>query len=215
MEEKEEEYIRRGVEREKGCGLSPGCWPSHPPLFHSISPSIQPLLGCLLLHNGCFSAEISRYWIPSLEFCPPTMSRQQSMLQGKHTLQAKSWKTIPSFISIRKTPPPPPTPVFHLFSLPISPSISKPEEACQAWSSFTRPLWPAGLLRWEIIKISLGNKHKVLIPIRFYRLSSDRKAIRKNTGTHRHEQTMTLKATVGVTHVLCLLKWVVIFNLLS
>lgn len=107
MEEKEEEYIRRGVEREKGCGLSPGCWPSHPPLFHSISPSIQPLLGCLLLHNGCFSAEISRYWIPSLEFCPPTMSRQQSMLQGKHTLQAKSWKTIPSFISIRKTPPPP------------------------------------------------------------------------------------------------------------
>lgn len=71
-------------------------------------PSTQPLTGCPSPHNGCLSAEISRYWIPGLKFCPVTMSRQRSMLQGRHTLQVKSWKTIPPFISIKKgrTPPP-------------------------------------------------------------------------------------------------------------
>lgn len=100
---------RGGVQekRVKGCGLSPGGSPSHPP-FPSLhlpllpSPTPPRLPACLSLHNGCFSAEISRYWIPGLEFCPPTMSRQRSMLQGRHTLQVKSWKTIPAFISIKK-----------------------------------------------------------------------------------------------------------------
>lgn len=90
-------------------------------------PSTQPLPGCLSLHNGRFSAEISRYWIPGLEFCPPTMSRQRSMLQGRHTLQAKSWKTIPPFISIRKgeksTPSTHPPPLFFFHHPSSSPSL--------------------------------------------------------------------------------------------
>lgn len=52
-------------------------------------------------HNGRFSAEISRYWIPGLDFCARTMSRQWSMLQERHALQAKAGKA-PLFISIRK-----------------------------------------------------------------------------------------------------------------
>lgn len=91
-----------GGERER---MWPESWvlAKSPSLSSAPSPpSTQPLPGSLSLHNGRFSAEISRYWIPGLEFCPPTMSRQRSMLQGRHTLQAKSWKTIPPFISIRK-----------------------------------------------------------------------------------------------------------------
>ncbi|KAI9528814.1 hypothetical protein NQZ68_017413 [Dissostichus eleginoides] len=106
-------------------------------------PSTQPLPGCLFLHNGRFSAEISRYWIPGLEFCPPTMSRQRSMLQGRHTLQAKSWKTIPPFISIRKGEKPPPLNLFFSIA-PFPPHlypVSKPKEGCQARSSSTSPLW--------------------------------------------------------------------------
>lgn len=135
--------------REKGCGLSRGYSPSHPPFPPlCLPPSTQPLLGCLSLHNGRFSAEISRYWIPGLEFCTPTMSRQQSMLQGRHTLQAKSWKTIPPFISIRKGEKSPPVPLFFHRPFPphLSP-VSKPEEGCQARSSSTRSLWLVGLFR--------------------------------------------------------------------
>lgn len=145
-------------------------------------PSTQPLPGCLSLHNGRFSAEISRYWIPGLEFCPPTMSRQRSMLQGRHTLQAKSWKTIPPFISIRKGEKKSPSPTYPFFSItPFPPHlspVSKPEGGCQARSSSTRTLWFVGLLRrGESLKYHWENKHKLLIPIRFYRLSSKRKAI--------------------------------------
>lgn len=92
----------------------------HLPLLPNPSP------GCLSLHNGCFSAEISRYWIPGLEFCPPTISRQRSMLQGRHTLQVKSWKTIPAFISIKKgekVPPHQPLFFHYPFSSPFLPSI--------------------------------------------------------------------------------------------
>lgn len=120
-----------------------------PSLSSALSPpSTQPLPDCLSLHNGRFSAEISRYWIPGLEFCPPTMSRQRSMLQGRHTLQAKSWKTIPPFISIRKgEKSPPSTSFFSIAPFPphLSP-VSKPEEDCQARSSSTRPLWFVELL---------------------------------------------------------------------
>lgn len=151
-----------GEERVKGCGLSPGGSPSHPPFppLH-LPPSTQPLPGCLSLHNGCFSAEISRYWIPSLEFCSPTMSRQRSMLQGRHTLQVKSWKTIPSFITIKKGEKVPPhTPLFSITHFPphFYPA-SKPEEGCQTQSSFTRPLWFVGFFGWlgRDIKISLGK----------------------------------------------------------
>lgn len=78
----------------KGCGLSPGGRPSRPPFppLHRPLPGNPSLTGCLSPHNGRFSAEISRYWIPGLEFCPPTMTRQRSMLQGRHTLQVKSSK---------------------------------------------------------------------------------------------------------------------------
>lgn len=122
-EKKEDGEFRRRGERER---MWPESWvlAKSPSLSSTPSPpSTQPLPGCLSPHNGCFSAEISRYWIPSLEFCPPTMSRQQSMLQGRHTLQAKSWKTIPPFISIRKGEKSPPQPLFFLPSplfLPIS-----------------------------------------------------------------------------------------------
>lgn len=103
--------------------------------LHSVSSpssSTQALPGCLSVYNDRFSAEISRYWIPGLEFCPPTMSRQQSMLQGRHTLQAKSWKTIRPFISIWKeqksclpSHPHPPSLFFlhHPFSSPSFPQI--------------------------------------------------------------------------------------------
>lgn len=167
----------------KGCGLSPGGSPSHPPfppLHLPLLPNPSPT-ACLSLHNGCFSAEISRYWIPGLEFCPPTMSRQRSMLQGRHTLQVKSWKTIPPFISIKKgekVPPYPPPFSITRFPPHFSP-VSKPEEGCQTQSSSTRPLWFVGLFwgGWGVLKYHWQNKHKLLIPIRFSRLSSKRKAI--------------------------------------
>lgn len=108
-------------EREKGCGLSPGCSPSRPPFPLRLPLQPSPSLACLTLHNGRFSAEISRYWIPGLEFCPPTMSRQRSMLQGRHTLQAKSWKTIPPFISIRKGEKSPLDTTSFIFFPPITP----------------------------------------------------------------------------------------------
>lgn len=133
--ENEDESKRRG-EREKGCGLSPGCSPSCPPFPLCLPLQPSPSLACLTLHNGHFSAEISRYWIPGLEFCPPTMSRQRSMLQGRHTLQAKSWKTIPPFISIRKGEKSPldttsfiPPPLNHPFSLTISPPYQNRRKA--------------------------------------------------------------------------------------
>lgn len=122
----EEEGRREGVreergregERVKGCGLSPGGRPSHPPFppLHRPLPANPSLTGCLSPHNGRFSAEISRYWIPGLEFCPPTMTRQRSMLQGRHTLQVKSSKK-PFLLSLaskkgRKSPPPPHLPLF-------------------------------------------------------------------------------------------------------
>lgn len=117
--EKEDEEFRRRGERER---MWPEPWVlAKSPSFSSAPspPSTQPLPGCLSLHNGRFSAEISRYWIPGLEFCPPTMSRQRSMLQGRHTLQAKSWKTIPPFISIRKAERSPPQ-TFFFFRRPFS-----------------------------------------------------------------------------------------------
>lgn len=119
-EKNEDESKRRG-EREKGCGLSPGCSPSRPPFPLRLPLQPSPSLACLTLHNGRFSAEISRYWIPGLEFCPPTMSRQRSMLQGRHTLQAKSWKTIPPFISIRKGEKSPLDTTSFIFFPPITP----------------------------------------------------------------------------------------------
>lgn len=106
----------------KGCGLSPGGSPSHPP-FPPLHRPLLPnpsLTGCLSPHNGRFSAEISRYWIPGLEFCPPTMTRQRSMLQGRHTLQVKSWKTIPLFISIKKGRKSPHIYLFFFFHQPFS-----------------------------------------------------------------------------------------------
>lgn len=157
--EKEDEEFRRRGEREK---MWPEPWVlAKSPSFSSApSPTAtQPLPGCLSLHNGRFSAEISRYWIPGLEFCPPTMSRQRSMLQGRHTLQAKSWKTIPPFISIRKGEKSPPN-LFFFSIAPFPPHlfpVSKPEEGCQARSSSTRPLWLIELLRgreknqWNIV----------------------------------------------------------------
>lgn len=120
-------------------------------------PSTQPLLGCLSLHNGRFSAEISRYWIPGLEFCPPTMSRQRSMLQGRHTLQAKSWKTIPPFISIRKGEKSPPYLFFfhRPFFLPISPLYQNQRKAVKLGQA---PLDHFGrTFEGGIIKISLGK----------------------------------------------------------
>lgn len=122
---------RGGVQECRRRGERERMWPEPWVLAKSPSlssapspPSTQPLPGCLSLHNGRFSAEISRYWIPGLEFCPPTMSRQRSMLQGRHTLQAKSWKTIPPFISIRKGEKSPPTSFFHRpFSSPSLPCI--------------------------------------------------------------------------------------------
>lgn len=130
----------RGVmnEDEERRGESERMWPEPWGLAKSPSlsaspapPSTQPLTGCPSPHNGRLSAEISRYWIPGLEFCPVTMSRQRSMLQGRHTLQVKSWKTIPPFISIKKgrTLPPHSSFFHHLFSFTFLPCI-KLEESC-------------------------------------------------------------------------------------
>lgn len=189
-EKNEDESKRRG-EREKGCGLSPGCSPSCPPFPLRLPLQPSPSLACLTLHNGRFSAEISRYWIPGLEFCPPTMSRQRSMLQGRHTLQAKSWKTIPPFISIRKEEKSP-LDTTSFISFPQSPlfphhlsSISKLEEGYQAQSSSTRPLWLVGLFilfGGRSLKYHWENKHKLLMPIRFHSLSSEKKVIARKVG---------------------------------
>lgn len=137
-EERTEERERMWPEPWVLAKLPSLSYSSFPPLPLNPSPAAS-------LHNGRFSAEISRYWIPGLEFCPPTMSRQRSMLQGRHTLQAKSWKTIPPFISIRKGEKSSPLCCFffslhHPFSSHVSP-VSKPEEGCQARSSFTGPHW--------------------------------------------------------------------------
>lgn len=189
-EKNEDESKRRG-EREKGCGLSPGCSPSRPPFPLRLPLQPSPSLACLTLHNGRFSAEISSYWIPGLEFCPPTMSRQRSMLQGRHTLQAKSWKTIPPFISIRKEEKSPLDTTSFIF-FPQSPlfphhlsSISKLEEGYQAQSSSTRPLWLVGLFilfGGRSLKYHWENKHKLLMPIRFHSLSSEKKVIARKVG---------------------------------
>lgn len=140
---------QEGVTREekgRGGGESERIWPEHWGLAKSPSlsstpspPSAQPLPDCLSLDNGCFSAEISRYWIPGLEFCPPTISRQRSMLQGRHTLQVKSWKTIPPFISIKKGDKVPRHPSF--FSIIHFFPVSKLGEGYQTQSRSSGSLW--------------------------------------------------------------------------
>lgn len=108
---------RRGIRRGERMWPEPWGLAKSPSLSASPAPpSTQPLTGCPSPHNGCLSAEISRYWIPGLKFCPVTMSRQRSMLQGRHTLQVKSWKTIPPFISIKKGRTPPPHTLTHTHS---------------------------------------------------------------------------------------------------
>lgn len=126
-DEERREEEKRGEERkgEESERMWPEPWglAKSPSLSASPAPpSTQPLTGCPSPHNGRLSAEISRYWIPGLEFCPVTMSRQRSMLQGRHTLQVKSWKTIPPFISITKgRTPPSHTLLFFIICFHISP----------------------------------------------------------------------------------------------
>lgn len=146
-----EEGRRRVQEerREKGCGLSPGCSPSHPPfppLHRPLppSPSLAASLYTMAASLLKFHVIGSRAWSFVLPQCPGS----RACCRGDTLCKLKAGK--PFLLSLasekgRKVPPTfffPPSLLFLAISL-----VSKPEKSCQAQSSSTRPLWLEELLR--------------------------------------------------------------------
>lgn len=133
-DEKEEEECRRGEEREKGCGLSPGCSPSHPPFppLHlpllpnpSLAASLYTMAASLLK----FHVIGSRAWSFVLPQCPGS----GACCRGDTLCKLKAGK--PFLLSLasekgRKSPPHQPTPFFPSPPfLPISPLYQNRREA--------------------------------------------------------------------------------------
>lgn len=167
-----------GEEREKGCGLSPGCWPSHPPfppLGLPLLPNPSPAASFYTMAASLLKFHVigSRAWSFVLPQCPGS----GACCRGDTLCKLKAGKPFLLSLASEKGRNPPLNLFFSIAPFPphLYP-VSKPKEGCQARSSSTSPLWFVGL-PGESLKYHWKNKHKLLIPIRFYRLSSKGKAI--------------------------------------
>ena len=138
-EEKEEEE-RRG---EKGCGLSPGCSPSHPPfpplrLPPLPNPSSAASLYTMAASLLKFHVIGSRAWSFVLPQCPGS----GACCRGDTLCKLKAGKPFLLSLASEKGRKVPPLPLFSIGLFPphLYP-VSKLEEGCQARSSSARPLW--------------------------------------------------------------------------
>lgn len=164
-EKKERRRKRRragGDGKEKGCGLSPGCSPSHPPfppLRLPLLPNPSPAASLYTMAASLLKFHVigSRAWSFVLPQCPGSGAccRRDTLCKLK---AGKPFLLSLASEKRRKDPH------HHFFFFSIAPfpphlsPVSKPEEGCQAQSSSTRPLWLVGLSRGgKIIKISLGK----------------------------------------------------------